>query len=459
MDCDLISESSFSWSFISSPQSSSASEQSDWETSSFYAYLYSDTDDYDDLSHCPCCYPRRRDSITADDHEARDEHLWQFEPYRDLRSVACGKSRHRTIRENKRSYNRSYRCRMGWQAEKRMTNKREKREKYRDAVTEAKAQRPCYTRGCRRARHDVVQWDVYLDKEFDEWVLSMEDDLERYTWFNSDAEVFESSKPYIEVGEDFVTWCQRRTMEMRCVKESRLRARGSTMVKQRVWKSSIHPRYRTRYEIYIGDNKTTTLPTNEYDALGHGLLRSMLVLERWWKKRARISNASLFRGPNRYGWFGEYEWEWYQNESGCWEIGLGGLLATDYPTPCDYCDRIDLNTGEECYCSGWGIMPAPEEMQRCSLVEWVGKEEREMMLNEGLALKMRSEAMWEDIVERRDAEICATAIEDIEERKKRSENHVEEWSSISAFWDVVSNANSETWSVVDDKPDTLTVCR
>jgi hypothetical protein len=76
---------------------------------------------------------------------------------------------------------------------------------------------------------------------------------------------------------------------------------------------------RRQYNIYIG-NETTTLPTNAYDALGHELLRSISIPARWLRKRATMTFAPLFRVPMSYSWFGEYEWEWYRNESGCWEI-------------------------------------------------------------------------------------------------------------------------------------------
>lgn len=118
------------------------------------------------------------------------------------------------------------------------------------------------------------------------------DDVERYTHFGHDAEIFESEEPYKEVGEGFSTWCQRRIEEMRCVKEGRLRSRKPQVVKQRALKSMVY-RDRTRpYDVYIGDETSTTLPTNAYDALGHELLRSISMPGRWLRKRATLTFAA-----------------------------------------------------------------------------------------------------------------------------------------------------------------------
>ena len=38
-----------------------------------------------------------------------------------------------------------------------------------------------------------------------------------------------------------------------------------------------------------------------------------------------------------------------------------------------------------CYCAEFGDEPAPEEQQRCSLIEWVGVEGRRLIFEEELA--------------------------------------------------------------------------
>jgi hypothetical protein len=95
-------------------------------------------------------------------------------------------------------------------------------------------------------------------------------------------------------------------------------------------------------------------------------------------------------------------------------------------------------------------MPAPEEMQRCSLVEWVGKKGREKMLDEeDLALRKKVDAMWEDTVEQRGIKIVDKVIEETTEKKRSVEDQVEECDFIGATWEVVSIESSETWSVVN----------
>jgi hypothetical protein len=75
----------------------------------------------------------------------------------------------------------------------------------------------------------------------------------------------------------------------------------------------------------------------------------------------------------------------------------------------------------ECYCRNFGSQPAPKELQRCSLIEWVQKKGKDVMVLE------------ERIQKRVGVEEEVTTVE------------------VGGAWEFLSRASSETWSVVDEE--------
>jgi hypothetical protein len=139
----------------------------------------------------------------------------------------------------------------------------------------------------------------------------------------------------------------------------------------------------------------------------------------WWVVQCQRRGQSPLRAIEDYKWFGEYDWHWHQNLSGCWEIKRGG----------------------SCTASAWGVSCtanesgvhvsrslSPEGMQRCSLFEWVDEKGR-------------------DILSRQEARLDkSTSCPDVGDD--------DDDENLSVFdsdcgWSVVSSASSETWSVVD----------
>ncbi|KAH8722374.1 hypothetical protein GQ44DRAFT_711961 [Phaeosphaeriaceae sp. PMI808] len=339
-----------------------------------------------------------------------------FQPYRDLRSVARERQRQRTIRENKSGRCNSYKCRKQGQTDQRTRNKRAKREKLKLAVEESQLVVACYTRNLEPKKHKIIAWDVRLPEELDEVVLNMSDDVVRYVTFRQGAGVFESVGPYTNAGENFATWAQRRIAEMRSVKETRLRLGQPLSQTVLRWKRKKDQGHIEQFDIYTGDANTTTLPTNAYDANGHALLQ-----------RALAPHGSNGLCPiDGYRWFGECQWAWHRNMSGCWELGYAGCSQREgdwenEPIPCPHCCADSWGMFYGCYCREFGTEPAPEETQRCVLLEWVGREGRKIILSEEEGMySIKAQASSDDF--------------------KTCEGDL---------WDVVSLRSSETWSIVD----------
>ncbi|KAJ4299114.1 hypothetical protein N0V90_004358 [Kalmusia sp. IMI 367209] len=101
-----------------------------------------------------------------------------------------------------------------------------------------------------------------------------------------------------EIGETFSKWGQRRINEMRQVKEDRLTAKLAAI---------------STGQLSSSTQLTTTLPTTPDDIDGHAKLDFLLreSLQRRWNKFPSIVG---------YSWFGEYEWYWHRNMSGCFEL-------------------------------------------------------------------------------------------------------------------------------------------
>lgn len=376
-----------------------------------------------EVDYCSCCGNLPYDTLLAIHCEKDNDYTsWKFAPYRDLRSAA--RSQRPRKRQDRRMCH-SYKCRKQGQAYADQRNIKSKREIKKYAVRENQKESIKWTKDGRVATYRHMEWDIHEPEEFDEEIMEMSE-TEQYTIFNHHADVFESPEPYTEVGEDFSTWCQRRIAEMRAVKESRIHAKLPATVKPMIWHRKQDGNYLRRYDIYCGDETTTTLPTNAYDAYGHELLRGILTPSRWWMRKHTVSQASLFQPINGFRWFGEYEWCWYRDETGNWEIGYGGNYYNSRHVKadaCPYCcggleERI-VGAGEECCCGGSGRKQGPEEVQRCWIVEWVGEEGREIV--------------------RRDEQARNTLLGGKESGSQEQDD----------VWEVCSNVSSDTWSVVD----------
>lgn len=416
-----LSENSETWdtdSSVYTPSTSSA-DQNDSHKLSQLRYYYT-PGAIEGLIYCLCCGPFHSvDDLIAEYQELSNFPTgdWTTQEHRDMRSAARARKRARKIRENKSSCN-SYRCRRQRQTERRTTRKKKTAEDLKFALRESQSIEPCYTRSFfRRTKHHFLAWDTPHAEPTHSWVPETTDDIVRHLTLHRGAPVPEHHAPYLETGEFFAAWCQRRIAEMRAVKEDRLRRGAPSTRAPLVLRRVREWRFLKRFDVYTGDAGSTTLPTNAYDALGHELLRSILTPHRWWRKPQRVSNASLFRAVNGFRWFGEFEWEWYRNASGCWEIGYGGTCG-------GFGGDGDEALGDcACCCVDGGYAPAPDEVQRCCLVEWVGEESREIMMLE--------------------EENARAKLHSLDHDEAMSE------SGDAIHWEVISSASSEAWSVVD----------
>jgi hypothetical protein len=367
-------------------------------------YVYPDWSHQDYVDHIS--FPRTlSDDLLADVYQD----CLHSSPHRDLRSTARAAQRHHKIQEESGCVtcgrNHSYKSRRQEQSRWHARNKREKKEKLEVAVQESQNVVPCYTRNFTPVKHSLVEWDTGLPEELDAWVAGMHDDVIRYITLHQDASTFESSAPYTEIGESFATWAQRRINEMRSVREDRLRRGAAPTSYPMVWKRRKYWRVGNTIDVYTGDASTITLPTNTYDAFGHELLRSVL--------------ESPLREIHGYAWFGEYEWAWHRNMSGCWEIGYARCTRYDGdwehdPIPCPHCCADGAGVFLECYCRDFDGVLAPEGMQMCSLVEWVSDGGRKILVAEEASEKL-----------------------DTPNESETGEG-----------WEVLSGATSESWSVV-----------
>lgn len=299
---------------------------------------------------------------------------------RDIRSAAYARKWTRNYHDSG-PRTRSVAGRKWWHAERRNDNKRLKRDTLRHSIKEAQERKQVFSGGKYKNWHFIL-WDLIPDDGFDEEIENMRDDVIRYEkmhWYN---DIFERTDPCMEVGETFSIWAQRRIAEMRAVKEDRLRNKLPLVQRQVAFQShqiramGIRQRSvifdRSGYEVYPGSPNTTTLPTNDYDAYGHALLHRILTPTKWAMQQARFRpDVSRFPAVEGDGWFAAYTWGWHRNFSGCWEFGYGECDGTPIPCPCCCCGNGSMYF--ECHCKIFGNVSAPEEQQRCCLLEWVGE--------------------------------------------------------------------------------------
>ncbi|KAI2482619.1 hypothetical protein Ptr902_04935 [Pyrenophora tritici-repentis] len=246
-----------------------------------------------------------------------------------------------------------------------------------------------------RLRYGIALKDAYLGIKSREWEDDWEaeeahntdlehmDDILAYYRFGKNADIFERSDGGEVVhGEDFGFWARRRIHEMRAIKETRISKHGFETcpeplpdVKQRTVQNTWRPgRINATIPTSPYSNPTeTTLPTTPADIDAHALLACVLSPSKFHLTYYRSRNLPPYQHIEGFGWFGEYTWQWHRNASGCWTLGYGAC-EYDGAFPCECSCNGSLTY--RCYCEEfkvetWQRVPAPEEKQACSLVEWV----------------------------------------------------------------------------------------
>ncbi|RMZ67588.1 hypothetical protein GMOD_00001535 [Pyrenophora seminiperda CCB06] len=221
------------------------------------------------------------------------------------------------------------------------------------------------------------------------------DDVVAYNRFGKNAHVFEQSNggEVVVHGEDFGSWARRRTQEMRAVKEARIRQHGKETpiilipeTRQHVIPYTWRPgriKATTIPAAPYSKPTDTTLPTTSSDIAAHAALVYVLCPSKFFVAYCRRRKIPPFQHVEGFDWFGEYTWQWHRNMSGCWVLGYGDdSCKNDCALPCDCgCNGSFI---DRCYCNEfnvgtWQEEAAPEEQQRCSLVEWANGELREKM--------------------------------------------------------------------------------
>lgn len=251
-----------------------------------------------------------------------------------------------------------------------------------------------------------VQWHDWRTEinDREQWPSTMQymDEVVQYERFGKRKDLIEQEGAMmVESGERFVEWAQRRVGEMRCVKEDRLREEVSDT-------ANIHT--------------ATTLPTSAQDEYGHALLSQALQGSPMYRNYCLRTKRPCF--PIIYGfeWFGEFNWAWHRNASGCWQLGY--LECGGDTFPCSHCCEGNGSMYYECYCAEFEGVPAPEDVQRCALTEWV------------------QGRLWRKILNEAESAVV------VENEEITGED------SDAEDWDLLSQASSEAWSIVNflEKP-------
>jgi hypothetical protein len=148
------------------------------------------------------------------------------------------------------------------------------------------------------------------------------DAIVAYERFGKNAHIFECRGAFYE---DSGAWARRRIEEMRRVEED-----GIFGLTGRVGRKYVGRGYMYQEYIY-----PTTQPTTLFDMDA------------------------------------QYTWRWHRNFSGCWVLGYDNQCQGD-AVPCTCCNVGNGSMSWPCFCADFDLdAPAPEEVQRSSLVEWV----------------------------------------------------------------------------------------
>ncbi|OAL57266.1 hypothetical protein IQ07DRAFT_638619 [Pyrenochaeta sp. DS3sAY3a] len=148
------------------------------------------------------------------------------------------------------------------------------------------------------------------------------------------------------------------------------------------------------------------------------ILSNILVPEKYrirYCRRDSIPDYTSFIAA--FASLGDFTWEWHRNGSGCWILGYP-LSCRGCSFPCSCCCVGNGSMYYACSCEEFEGLPAPEDQQRCSLVEWVRGE------------------LWGIMVR--------------EEWARMLEGTLPE-SLVGEEWEVMSRGVSEGWSVVSSE--------
>ncbi|KAG9185575.1 hypothetical protein G6011_06906 [Alternaria panax] len=235
------------------------------------------------------------------------------------------------------------------------------------------------------------EWE---DDWYAEWAHGLDmacmDDVTAYYRFGKNADIFDGyNDGNTTGGEDFTAWARRRIAEMRRVKEYRIRYYGHLTSPTPL--SLPHTMHNTSRPGHTSATILTapharpheiTLPTTLSDIRAHLTLACILTPSENYAQRCRSRNLPALPVIVGFGWWGEYSWRWHRNASGCWYLGYGWACREGCEGACKCaCWGRGL---DGCYCEEFGVareweVRAPEDVQKCSLVEWVAGELREMM--------------------------------------------------------------------------------
>ncbi|CAO2650174.1 Nn.00g014660.m01.CDS01 [Neocucurbitaria sp. VM-36] len=269
------------------------------------------------------------------------------------------------------------------------------------------------------------QWSAGWAHEEDLYYM---DEIVAYQRHGKNADIFEGrvgtrEDGWLISGENFGAWGRRRIMEMRAVKEERIRKAQRTLTpavptpvkgdeKPSIDKADSTPRI-----------PHTTLPITPSDIEGHQLLSSILTPNKYFRQRCRVKNIPPIPAINGFYWFGEYAWQFHRNGSGCWELGYVGQCDDCGSFPCPCCCTGNGSMYYGCSCKDFARdEKSPEEVQSCSLVEWVRG------------------ALWDVLVR-----------EEFEKRTAEGIGWEGEKESDNEEWELMSHATSEGWSVVSEE--------
>ncbi|KAI4702347.1 hypothetical protein J4E81_002710 [Alternaria sp. BMP 2799] len=248
-------------------------------------------------------------------------------------------------------------------------------------------------------RHESKQADVqeWEDDCYDRWAheVDMEhmDDIEAYELFGKNAHIFEGTATGdIITGEDFGTRARRRIAEMRRVKEHRIHTYGEPTspapltILPHTMRDTRRPGHvsATIPTASFAQSHETTLPTTLSEIRAHATLACILTLPKILKQRCRSRNEPAL--PFGVG----TEWE----------------------------------------------VAAPEEVQRCSLVEWASGELRGRMEADEDLRRMQREGVEE---------------EKLDEYDQGWDSDLSDWGDDSQDGYVIlgeEQDGSETWSLV-----------
>ncbi|KAJ4358029.1 uncharacterized protein N0V89_002608 [Didymosphaeria variabile] len=353
-----------------------------WDAHSRVPLTDSECSDWDDITWfgCLCCRELSSSDIVASQQgedlfaaDLRNESYMNaagrttMHPFRDMRAASYARKRSHRFPDS-RPRTRSIGGRKKEHADRRRNNNRRKRDILRYEIHDNQQRKEVWSPG-KSKNMELVVWETNAEEEFDEHVEGMMDDVIRYEKLHKNAEVFENPEHYVETGETFSAWAQRRITEMRAVKESRLRRMLTP--RQRPMTYATYHLQATRvgvvgfdYSIFSATTRTAMLFYVQPLVNPNGLDN----------KRGLIRGYRFSPGFMDMG--GSASIHGAGTEMHLAVGRLDTVRATDAQFPAL---AVTAGTGD------FGDEIAPDEQQTCSLVEWVSAEGRKLIFDEALA--------------------------------------------------------------------------